>query len=138
MLGKKASFDLVPFNLRESTRPGYFTDLFKSSGLPAGIMEELHGLKPSLLNRYRRRYFRSADHNYRFTIDYDLRYFDFSEVSLSIRIGRKDLHNTILELKYDQDHDADAMRITQHLPIRLSKSSKYVNGIDIVRNFLAV
>jgi hypothetical protein len=138
MLGKKVSFDLQPFNLKESTGLDFFGGLFKKSGLPDSILEELVGLKPSLLNRYRRRYYRSADPAFRFTIDYDLRYFDFSDVSIALGIGKKDLHNTILELKYDQQHDREAMQITQHLPIRLNKSSKYVNGIDIIRSFLAV
>ena len=138
MLGKKASFDLIPFNHNEIARLDFLEDIFRRSKIPDNILEELKGLKPSLLNRYRRRYYRSADHNYRFTIDYDLRYFDFSGVSIAMGIGKKDLHNTILELKYDQAHDDEAMEVTQHLPMRLSKSSKYVNGIDIVRNFLAV
>jgi SPX domain protein involved in polyphosphate accumulation len=138
LLGRKASFDLNPIDLNADLDFDYFQNLFLESGLPENIIEELKGLKPLLLNNYSRRYYRSADQHFRFTIDYKLVYFDFSKISFSIGMGTRDLQNTILELKYDQEHDEQAMEISQFLPIRLSKSSKYVNGIDIIRNNLAV
>lgn len=138
MLGRKATFDLAPIDLNADLGLDFFQNLFLLSNLPENIMEELKVLKPTLLNNYRRRYYRSADHNFRFTIDFDLRYFDFSQVSISIGLGKRDLQNTILELKYDQNHDDEANNITQFLPVRMSKSSKYVNGIEIVRNHLAI
>ena len=138
LLGRKASFLLAPIDLNADHGPDYFQNLFLESNLPESVIEELKGLKPWLLNNYTRRYFRSADLKYRFTIDYKLRYFDFTQLSISIGLGKLDLQNTILELKYDQEHDDQAMDITQHLPIRLNKSSKYVNGIEIIRNNLAV
>ncbi len=137
-LGRKASFDLAPIDLDGELGFGFFQDLFKKSGLPEGILEELKGLNPSLLNNYGRRYYRSVDHKFRFTVDYDLKYFDFSSNMFSLGLGKRDLQNTILELKYNQEYDDHAMDITQHLPIRLNKSSKYVNGIEIIRNNLAV
>ena len=137
-LGRKASFDLAPIDLDGELGLGFFQDLFKKSDLPEGVLEELKGLNPSLLNNYSRRYYRSVDHKFRFTVDYDLKYFDFSSNLFSLGLGKRDLQNTILELKYDQEHDDQAMEITQHLPIRLNKSSKYVNGIEIIRNNLAV
>ncbi|MBL4650842.1 MAG: hypothetical protein JKY03_14010 [Aureispira sp.] len=35
----------------------------------------------------------------------------------------------IVELKYDREDEKDLHRITRFLPFRLSKNSKYVNGI---------
>ncbi len=137
-LGKKESFDLAPIDLDLDLDFDYFQNLFKVSKLPDVVLEELKVLKPKLLNKYTRRYYRSADHNYRFTVDFNLTYLDFSKVSISLGLGKKDMQNTILELKYDQEHDDQASDITQHFPIRMSKSSKYVNGIDIIRNTLAV
>ena len=137
-LGRKASYDLAPIDLNADMGFDYFQEIFKLSNLPDFVLEELKGLKPRLLNNYIRRYYRSADHNYRFTVDYKLKYFDFSQVSIEMGIGKRDLENTILELKYDQEYDDEASEITQHLPIRMTKSSKYVNGIDIIRNNLAV
>jgi len=137
-LGRKASFNLAPIDLKSGIGFDFFDRHFESSSLPINVLEELKGLKPALLNKYRRRYYRSADNHFRFTVDFDLRYFDFSDVSILIGAGKKDLVNTILELKYDQEYDDQAADITQHLPIRMSKSSKYVNGIDIIRNNLAV
>ncbi len=137
-LGRKTNFDLAPIDLDGELGLDYFQNLFKVSGLPEYVLEELNGLKPSLLNNYRRRYYRSADHKFRFTIDFDLKYFDFSQNTLSLRSGKRDLQNTILELKYHQDDDEEAKEVSQYIPFRLSKSSKYVNGIAIIRNNLAV
>ena len=39
-------------------------------------------------------------------------------------------HDVIVELKYDTEHDEYANRISASFPFRLSKNSKYVNGID--------
>ena len=137
-LGRKASFDLVPFNINDHLGFDYFQRLFEKSELPQDIIEELKGLRPSLLNNYCRKYYRSADKRFRFTIDFNLRYFAYSPSVFSIGLGKRELKNTILELKYDEEHDSEAMNITQSIPFRLNKSSKYVNGIDVFRNNLAV
>ena len=44
----------------------------------------------------------------------------------------KNNSDIILELKYDQIHDDNVELITNNLPFRLTKSSKYVSGIDYV------
>lgn len=137
-LGRKASFILAPFDIRAEQGFDFFRNLFNKSDLPKEILEELKGLRPSLVNNYSRRYYRSADGNFRFTIDFDLRYFAYSPTVFSFGLGKRELENTILELKYDEEHDDEAMNITQSIPFRLNKSSKYVNGIDVFRNNLAV
>ncbi len=41
-----------------------------------------------------------------------------------------DINNIILELKYNQDMDNGANYIVNCFPFRLTKSSKYVSGIE--------
>ena len=38
--------------------------------------------------------------------------------------------SVILELKYDQEHDFGASHITSSFPFRITKSSKYVSGVE--------
>jgi hypothetical protein len=42
----------------------------------------------------------------------------------------KKRQTSILELKYDHEQDEEAGFITNHLPFRMTKSSKYVMGIE--------
>ena len=93
-------------------------------------------MKPALLNRYRRKYFLSFDRKFRLTIDDELSYFGigsnnnhFSEQYTS--------NDVIVELKYDRTFDDLAYAISNKLPFRLTKSSKYVNGIDFLHPALA-
>jgi hypothetical protein len=88
-------------------------------------------LRPTLFNSYERNYWTSPDHHFRITVDTELKYAPMIPEAF---IGRQLLHDrfvSILELKYDEAQDAMADRITQYLPYRLSKNSKYVNGINL-------
>ena len=37
----------------------------------------------------------------------------------------------VIELKYEEQFDNQTDRITQYFPFRLTKSSKYVTGVDL-------
>ena len=41
-----------------------------------------------------------------------------------------DRRNTVVELKYDLGEDQNVAQITRHFPFRMTRSSKYVNGIE--------
>ena len=43
--------------------------------------------------------------------------------------GSIDSLNTVVELKYDPEAEEDARWVSSHFPFRMTKSSKYVNGI---------
>ena len=44
----------------------------------------------------------------------------------------KDPNNVIIELKYDEKDDPDAAQIVNRLPFRVTKSSKYARGIELL------
>jgi len=87
-----------------------------------------HGLRPVLLNSYLRSYFSTSDDLFRITIDRDMRYHSLlmGHKFQQYMIRDKEL---IMELKYDEALDGRTDRITQHLPFRQTKSSKYVTGV---------
>ncbi|PLW98018.1 MAG: hypothetical protein C0591_05370, partial [Marinilabiliales bacterium] len=45
--------------------------------------------------------------------------------------------DVIVELKYERKYDNIAPRVYNKLPFRLTKSSKYVNGIEFLNPALA-
>lgn len=83
---------------------------------------------PALINSYLRSYFISSDGRFRMTIDRALQYFPVYGRPEFIRYNLAD-PTTILELKYDQEHDDDAGSIVDFIPYRQTKSSKYVTGM---------
>ena len=89
-------------------------------------------LQPVLLNHYRRKYFMSRDGRYRITIDSELHYRGVDRITNHFLRDEEQVGENVLELKYDREDDADADAITQFFKFRLSKNSKYVNGIKRV------
>ncbi|MDA3910029.1 MAG: polyphosphate polymerase domain-containing protein [Bacteroidales bacterium] len=98
--------------------------------LPADIINLLKRLRPSLLNRYYRYYFLDASGKYRITVDENVRY-QAIHPNINFTINPKQIDNyPVVELKYDEQYDDDAIRITDQIPFRLTKNSKYVIGIE--------
>lgn len=90
----------------------------------------LHGLSPTLINRYERSYYVTACGNFRLTIDQHLEYFD-QNASSKINTRRRVTSHPylIVELKYDPVHDTTAHDIASWFPFRMSRSSKYKTGL---------
>ncbi len=137
MLGTKSSWQLPPFTLDDSFDSKKWLELVLKSDLPAMAKEELLSMAPILLNSYYRTYYVSADKNFRITVDEDLQYYGISAVNNYFVKKRIQKSQLILELKYPAEKDDEADRITQHFPFRLTKSSKYVNGVNYNRALIA-
>ncbi|MCA9482653.1 MAG: polyphosphate polymerase domain-containing protein [Nitrospina sp.] len=90
----------------------------------------LDGVQPVLVNRYRREYFISADGQFRLTLDTDLHYFPVSGQPSAGKTTAYSQRGTIVELKYALDQDDAAQHITSCFPFRLTRSSKYVMGVN--------
>lgn len=129
--GWKLIFPLKQFNLDKNFSDKIlYRELFSKSELPKLLSEMLKLYSPVVLNSYKRKYFISADKKYRFTLDKDMTYYKLMFGYNSFKHKFIDRENKILELKYKQEDYEIVHRITQHLPFRLSNSSKYVGGID--------
>lgn len=130
-LGNKISFPLVPMKLDESFDNTYLKMVFESSDLPLWAREVLETLKPSLLNRYMRKYFISFDEKFRMTLDSELSYCRIGSLNNSF-YDMHDSEDIIVELKYSRNNDDIAAYVTNSIPFRLTKSSKYVNGVEML------
>lgn len=129
-LGGKLRFPLKSFCLDEDCSLQALQNVFDGSDLPGLLREQLKSMGFALINRYTRKYFESADHKFRITIDFDLEYFRINDFRNSFTERLTDRQKVILELKYDQADDDQARFITNQLPFRLTKSSKYAMGIQ--------
>ncbi len=129
-VGDKLLFSLSPFFLDKNFDLGTLHKIFAASNLPDWVMEDIIPLEPHLLNRYTRKYFLSFDKKFRTTIDNQLVYHDISRRNNSYikrSVNEKDI---IVELKYNFKHDDIANSVSGNFPFRMTKSSKYVNGVE--------
>ena len=128
-VGIKKSYPLAPFIVDEKLNKERLIEVIRNSDVPQDVVEKFILLEPVLLNMYSRKYFENFNRKFRITFDFEMRFFQFNR---NIRFAdlRRDKDRFVIELKYFKENDLDAGRITQYLPFRLSKSSKYVNGIE--------
>lgn len=128
MLGNKLSFQLEPFTVDRNFTLETISALFNNSDIPLWAKGVLNQLKPALLNRYKRQYFISFNQNFRLTLDEELSYHAIG-VNNNNFIESYSSADVITELKYNREFDDIAPAVTNQIPFRLTKSSKYVNGI---------
>lgn len=88
-------------------------------------------INPVLINRYNRKYLISADKKYRVTIDTGMCYYQYSNDKYDLNNSQQ-FDGIIVEIKYLPDDHEGLMELTSQIPIRLSKFSKYLNGIEIL------
>lgn len=91
-------------------------------------LQESAVLRPVLVNSYVREYFASNEPQMRLTIDSELQ---FSRADDWIRDQTPvTIPATILECKYEREQDARFADVVQGLPLLVTRSSKYVMGVQ--------
>jgi len=127
---RKESFRLQNFTLDNSFSSGQLLDLFDQSNLPGSLLDRMKSLQPKLLNRYLRKYYLSANKLFRVTIDCEMEFTRIGGLHINFMHSFKDHIQTVLELKYDTANDSTADIVTGCFPFRITRSSKYVSGIE--------
>ncbi len=98
--------------------------------LPELLCLALRHLHPTLANRYQRHYYVSACGRFRVTLDSQLQFARPID-GLKWEAPAGDVASgVVLELKYAPHLEEHAPAITNALPFRLSRCSKYVLGLD--------
>ena len=126
----KRSYPLKPFALDHDLSLDAVQEIFQESDLPDFLRVHLKKLSFALLNRYSRRYFLSADGHFRVTLDVGLESYEIAPFQNTFLRKREDPNGTIIEFKYDQNQNEMADRLTNVLPFRVSRSSKYIAGLE--------
>jgi len=132
LLGQKVSFALKPFELNHEFSTAMLHEVVRGSDIPKDIQHRLLSFEVTLLNRYRRKYFQSADHRFRMTIDKDLEFCRMSVLSNRFLNRCFDHRHVILELKYAATELDGLAMFSREFPFRVTKSSKYVSGIRAI------
>lgn len=127
LLGSKESHRLHPFELDDRFDARH---VLEKSDLPATLRCDLGPLHPVLMNRYRRRYFLSHDRKYRLTVDSELAYRTVGPGASRFPAWLPSDGRVIVELKFGVGGEDEAKRIATRFPFRITRSSKYVLGIE--------
>ena len=132
LLGKKISMPIKPFFLNKETNIG---DILASNAqLQDSLMFDLNSLEPSLMNQYLRKYYKSCNGHFRITVDTNQLFYMIKKQNNYFLNQISDKNSVILELKYDEEYDSEANNITSIFPFRVTKNSKYVNGVQKIYN----
>lgn len=130
LVGKKESYPVVPFALSKNAK---ISSILKfETGTTDPLILNTGHIEPILLNRYSRTYYQSFDKRFRITVDHDQSFYQVNKGNNKFMNYSCDKDTTILELKYEVADDFEVGEVTSIFPFRLSKSSKYVNGIERV------
>lgn len=135
LMGRKESYVLPAFSLDQNFDRDSIRQVVKDAELPDEVRSNLLASVPAIVNRYRRRYFLSADGRFRLTLDASLYASRVGNRFNTFLDKRTNEDNFIIEVKYDPEHDRDVDKISQAFPFRLTKSSKYASSIEQLYDF---
>ena len=132
LVGAKSQYPFGDFTLDVGFSDKYYHDLLGKSDLPESVKVYMQDLNVVLLNRYYRRYYATRDERYRVTLDTDLTFVKVNLLNNRFLHKQIDYTNLVVELKYLPEHDEQANRVSAYFPFGVTKSSKYVQGIERV------
>lgn len=129
-LGRKLSWPIAPFRLDPGFDRERLEGALADSDLPPAARVALQGEELALLNRYHRRYYESARARHRVTLDTGLEFYRVGPWTNSFVCRSAPRGLVVVELKYGPGAEEAARAFTEHFPVRLTKSSKYVLGVE--------
>ncbi|MCP5520842.1 MAG: polyphosphate polymerase domain-containing protein [Verrucomicrobiales bacterium] len=127
--GKRAH-PLPPLELNGGIDDSMLRRMINGAAAKNPLQDRLDARQPSLVNRYRRHYFESADGAIRLTVDSDLGFFSPDRTADSAMIPAPRDSRVVIELKYHPEAAGRAAKIASEFPWRLARCSKYVLGIE--------
>ncbi len=132
LVGTKRHHPIASFDLADDIGAQKVVPSLHASDLPPNVVSYLHSMTVVLMNRYHRRYYVSKDGLFRLTLDTGMAFHRVGGLTMRLARRRVDHRNLVVELKYGVEQDRAASRVASFFPFRVTKSSKYVQGIDRV------
>ena len=129
-LSQKQAYPLKSFVFDDALTHEKLNRALHTSELPDAVRSSLSPLVPVMVNRYSRNYFQSSNRKFRLTLDSSQHYFRFNKLKNRFGRGIENKEELVLELKYAYEDDKQAMLVSSIIPFRISKNSKYINGIN--------
>ncbi len=132
LVGTKENHSLQKFNISKGVNTSELKTAVNRSNIDPQVKMAINDQFPVILNRYKRKYFESKNRKFRVTIDCEQEFYKFNILKNTFLQCHKDPTNIILEIKYEKQYDSEAEHITNHLPFRITKSSKYARGVALL------
>jgi hypothetical protein len=130
LIGDKKRFPLPSFSLGTDFTLKKIQQVFLNSDIPEILKAQLMTMECTLLNHFKRKYFQSVNRDFMLTIDSEITYYGIRTGGNTFLNKSVETSVLVLEIKYPPDKDDIASNITNFLPFRLSRNSKYINGIE--------
>lgn len=132
-VGAKHTYPMASFNFQAGFGDRDFQETATSSRLPENVAADLRGLHMVLFNRYYRQYYATRDGAFRLTIDTDMCFYRANGAPGNLFIHhQKNYQELVVELKYETDQESQADQIASFFPFRVTRNSKYVQGVERV------
>jgi hypothetical protein len=130
LVGRKHGYELPAFSFdAEMLRPDLQL-LFARADIPGAVRAQMLHRRATLLNRYHRRYFLSADGLFRLTIDTDMKFHRICTTAGRLPSVAPSVPPVVIELKYGLPAAEQAAAITNYIPFRVERCSKYIIGLQ--------
>ena len=133
LVGTKHTYPLTGFCMDKQFCDRLFQRVLSDSTLPPEVRLDLRNLNVVLFNRYYRYYYATHDNAFRLTLDTNQAFYKvnglFGNQFLHRQINARDV---IVELKYETEQEPQANRVAGYFPFRMTRNSKYVQGIERV------
>jgi SPX domain protein involved in polyphosphate accumulation len=133
LIGLKQAYPLASLRVDHSLCDDKVQQVLANSDLPAAVRIDMKNLRMVLINRYYRYYYVSDDGKFRVTLDTELSFYKANYAYSNPYLhSQKCYSQIIVEIKYDNEQDGAAQRVISYFPFRITRSSKYVNGVERV------
>lgn len=127
--GYKLRYPLESLSLKPLFSSRDLRSVLRRAQIPPSLIQFVSELEGIIMNRYERRYYLSFDGKFRATLDTHLGFARMESHPFALTEYAAAAEN-ILEIKYDALHHETAHTVTNLLPFRLCRHSKYVRGIE--------
>jgi hypothetical protein len=126
----KDAHGLPVFQVNGQALESCLAAVFDSAAMPERLKADLHHLVPCLINQYQRHYFVSADGYFRLTLDTEFRFGAGRGTYVKVSPAGSGVPSVVLELKYEPQHCDKAEALTNAIPFRMTRCSKFVLGVE--------
>jgi len=133
VVGTKHAYRLSAFHMNAHFCDRVLQRTLDVSDLPPDARLALRGLRVVLFNRYYRHYYATHDVDFRITLDTQLEFYKANGAFYNQFIHhQRDTRDVVVELKYEGQQEPQAHHVASFFPFRVTRSSKYVLGVERV------
>ncbi len=133
LVSTKHTYPLSAFCMDTGFCDRLFQHILSDSDLPPVVWHDLRGLNVVLFNRYHRHYYATHDGAFRLTLDSQLAFYKANSLFGNQFAHRQvNARDVVVELKYEIEQETQANRVAGFFPFRVTRNSKYVQGIERV------